>query len=31
VVLRNGQSLRVGPGFDAELVRALVAVVESAA
>jgi hypothetical protein len=31
VVLRNGRSLRVGPGFDAELVRALVAVVESAA
>ena len=31
VVLRNGRSLRVGPGFDAELVRALAAVVESAA
>jgi len=31
VVLKNGRSLRVGPGFDAELVRALVAVVESAA
>jgi len=31
VVLRNGRSLRVGRGFDAELVRALVAVVESAA
>jgi hypothetical protein len=28
VVLRNGRSLRVGPGFDAELVGALVAVVE---
>ena len=31
VVLKNGRSLRVGRGFDAELVRALVAVVESAA
>ena len=31
VVLRNGRSLRVGPGFDPELVRALAAVVESAA
>src|SRR5579864_8580383 len=31
VVLRNGRSLRVGPGFDLELVRALAAVVESAA
>jgi hypothetical protein len=31
VLLKNGRSLRVGPGFDAELVRALVAVVESAA
>src|ERR1700687_3892238 len=25
VVLRNGRSLRVGPGFDRELLRALVA------
>jgi len=31
VLLRNGRSLRVGPGFDAELVRALIAVVEGAA
>jgi hypothetical protein len=31
VLLKNGRSLWVGPGFDAELVRALVAVVESAA
>jgi len=31
VVLKNGRSLRVGRGFDAELVRALMAVVESAA
>ena len=31
VVLRNGRSLRVGPGFDRELVRALVVVLESAA
>ena len=31
VVLRNGRGLRVGPGFDPELVRALAAVVESAA
>lgn len=30
VLLRNGWSLRVGPGFDRELVRALVAAVESA-
>jgi hypothetical protein len=31
VVLRNGRSLRVGPGFDQELVRALAAVLESVA
>jgi len=31
VVLRNGRSLRVGLGFDRELVRALAAVLESAA
>jgi hypothetical protein len=31
ILLRNGRSLRVGPGFDPELVRALAAVVESAA
>ena len=31
VVLRNGRSLRVGPGFDQELVRTLAAVLESAA
>jgi len=31
VVLRNGRRLRVGPGFDPELVQALAAVVESAA
>jgi hypothetical protein len=31
ILLKNGRSLRVGRGFDAELVRALVAVVESAA
>ena len=31
VVLRNGRSLRVGPGFDRELVRTLAAVLESAA
>ncbi len=31
ILLKNGRSLRVGPGFDAELVRALVAVMESAA
>src|ERR1035437_1469632 len=31
VLLKNGRSLVVGRGFDAELVRALVAVVESAA
>ena len=30
VVLRNGRGLRVGPGFDPELVRALAVVVESA-
>jgi hypothetical protein len=30
-VLRNGRSLWVGPGFDAELVRELVGLVESAA
>ena len=28
--LRNGRSLIVGPGFDAEQVRALLAVVEAA-
>ena len=28
VVLRNGRSLRVGPGFDQELVRALAVVLE---
>jgi hypothetical protein len=31
VVLRNGRILRVWPGFDGELVRALAAVLESAA
>src|SRR5271169_3440391 len=31
ILLKNGRSLRVGRGFDTELVRALVAVVESAA
>ena len=31
VLLKNGRSLRVGPGFDVERVRALMAVVESAA
>ena len=31
VVLRNGRSLRVGPGFDRELVGALAAVLESEA
>ena len=31
VVLKNGRSLRVGPGFDRELVRALAAVLESPA
>ena len=31
VVLKNGRSLRVGPGFDGELVRALAAVLESEA
>ena len=31
VLLKNGRSLVVGRGFDAELVRELVAVVESAA
>jgi hypothetical protein len=31
VLLRNGRSLWVGPGFDAEHVRALMAVVEGAA
>jgi hypothetical protein len=31
ILLKNGRSLRVGPGFDADLVRALGAVVESAA
>jgi hypothetical protein len=31
VVLKNGRCLRVGPGFDRELVRALAAVLESAA
>ena len=31
VVLKNGRSLRVGPGFDPEWVRALAAVVEGAA
>ena len=31
VMLRNGRSLRVGPGFDPELVRALAVVLESAA
>jgi hypothetical protein len=31
VLLKNGRSLRVGPGFDVELVRALLAVVESVA
>jgi len=31
VVLPNGRSLRVGRGFDAELVRALVAVLEGTA
>ena len=31
VVLRNGRRLRVGPGFDPELVRALTVVVESVA
>jgi hypothetical protein len=31
VVLKNGRSLRVGPGFVRELVRALAAVLESPA
>jgi hypothetical protein len=31
ILLKNGRSLVVGRGFEAELVRALVAVVESAA
>jgi hypothetical protein len=31
VLLKNGRGLLVGRGFDAELVRALVAVLESAA
>ena len=31
VVLRNGRSLRVAPGFHLELVQALAAVLESAA
>jgi hypothetical protein len=31
VVLRNGRSLRVAPGFDRELVRTLAAVLESEA
>ena len=31
VVPKNGRSLRVGPGFDGELVRALAAVLESPA
>lgn len=31
VLLKNGRSLLVGPGFDAELVRALAAVLESVA
>ena len=31
VVLKNGRSLRVGPGFDRELVRGLAAVLESEA
>jgi hypothetical protein len=31
ILLKNGRSLRGGPGFDAERVRALLAVVESAA
>jgi len=31
VVLKNGRSLRVGPGFDRELVRALAVVLESEA
>jgi hypothetical protein len=31
VILKNGRSLRVGPGFDRELVRTLAAVLESAA
>jgi hypothetical protein len=31
VVLQNGRSLRVGPGFDPAWVGALAAVVESAA
>jgi hypothetical protein len=31
VVLRNGRSLRVGPGFDPEWVQALAAVMERAA
>ena len=31
ILLKNGRSLVVGRGFDAELVRALLAVVESAA
>ena len=31
VVLQNGRSLRVGPGFDRALVRALAAVLESEA
>jgi hypothetical protein len=31
VLLKNGRSLLVGPGFDAELVRALAAVLESTA
>jgi hypothetical protein len=31
VILKNGRCLRVGPGFDRELVRTLAAVLESVA
>ena len=31
VILKNGRSLRVGPGFDRELVRALAVALESEA
>ena len=31
VILKNGRSLRVGPGFDRELLRALAVVLESEA
>ena len=31
VILKNGRSLRVGPGFDRELVRALAVVLEGEA